>query len=163
SSAGDDDSIAPVAQRSKRGIIERLFGFGEDEDEAEATPHPTQARPAAVAAKPAPAKPQAASAASVPLPPIRPARPAPVVAAKPAPQPDETQYSLASVPRGPSANDIINSRGMWDTDPAQVPARTAATGDVPPATAAGAVGSSEGGGRFAWLTGRQERPVERKD
>jgi len=167
-SVGDDDTVAPVvAQRSKRGIIERLFGFGEDEDEAESMPtRPAPARPSAVAAKPTPAKPQVASATSVPLPPIRPVRPAPAVAAKPAPQPAESQYTLASVPspRGPSANDIINSRGMWDSDPAQVPAKTAATGDVPPApAAAGAVGSNEGGGRFAWLTGRQERPAARKD
>src|SRR6266571_9721 len=56
SSAGDDRT--QVAQRSKRGLIERLFGFGEDEDEAEAAPHTGAGRPAVAAARPEPAKPQ---------------------------------------------------------------------------------------------------------
>jgi hypothetical protein len=148
----------PVAQRSKRGLIERLFGFGEDEDEdAAATAAPTTAT--AQAPKSEPAKPQ--FAAAVPLPPIKPPPP-PTKVAKSA-QPPQGQYALASLTStpvpGPSPADIVRSRGMWETakPPIEAPANpSTAAGDVkaPPPGAAGS------GQRFVWLTGPQGRPVE---
>jgi uncharacterized protein YcbK (DUF882 family) len=156
--AGDEQ---PVVQRSKRGLIERLFGFGEDEDEdVVASATPGAAQPTVAAAHPAsksePPKPQLA--AFVPLPPIKPPPPAKLArAAQPAP----AQYSLASLESSPapSAADIVRSRGMWDT-PMPVmerPAPPTAAGDVkaPPPGALGA-----GGQRFVWLTGPQGRPAE---
>ena len=150
----------PVAQRSKRGLIERLFGFGEDEDEdVVASAAPSAAQPTA-AAHPAPkseqAKPQLA--AFVPLPPIKPPPPAKLArAAQPAP----AQYSLASLESSPppSAADIVRSRGMWDTamPVMERPAPSTAAGDVK-APPPGALGS--GGQRFVWLTGPQGRPAE---
>jgi uncharacterized protein YcbK (DUF882 family) len=174
-SAGSDDPAG--AQRSKRGLIERLFGFGEDEDEE------TIASVASNAAKPA-AKTEAKSeparqhlAAAIPLPPIRPPRPPakPVQAARPAP----AGYTLASVDPTPSPADIVKSRGGWDlvAAAAPAPAAPAATPPAPlpaaplpatPSTAAGdvkapppgALAGGSGGQRFVWLTGPQGRPVE---
>jgi uncharacterized protein YcbK (DUF882 family) len=141
--SNDTGGATPVA-RSKRGLIERLFGFGgEDEDEdaaAAATPAPTTT---GAAPKNEP-KPQ--FAAAVPLPPVKTAR-----AAQPAPP----GYALAS---GPSPADIVRARGMWETakPPIEPPAKPAtAAGDVkaPPPAAAGS-------GNWAWLTGPQGHPVE---
>jgi uncharacterized protein YcbK (DUF882 family) len=166
-SAGDEQPA--VAQRSKRGLIERLFGFGEDEDEdVVASAAPSAAQPTAAAAHPAarsePAKPQIA--AFVPLPPIKPPPPAKLArAAQPAP----AQYSLASLESSPAPSpaDIVRSRGMWETampvmerpaqSTVQPPAQSTAAGDVkaPPPGALGA-----GGQRFVWLTGPQGRPAE---
>jgi uncharacterized protein YcbK (DUF882 family) len=150
--------VQPVAQRSKRGLIERLFGFGEDEDEDAAG----SAQPAVAAAQPGAkgesAKPQ--FAAAVPLPPIKP--PAPTKQAKAAP-PAQGQYALASLEwtpaPGPSAADVVRSRGAWET--AKPPVEAPAT----PATAAGDVkapppGAPGSGQRFVWLTGPQGHPVE---
>jgi hypothetical protein len=149
----------PVAQRSKRGLIERLFGFGEDEDEdAVASAAPVTVA-AAQAPKSEPVRQQLAAA--VPLPPIKPAPP-PTKVAKPA-QPAQGQYALASIAStpapGPSPADIVRSRGMWETakPPIEAPASpSTAAGDVkaPPPGAAGS------GQRFVWLTGPQGRPVE---
>jgi uncharacterized protein YcbK (DUF882 family) len=146
----------PVAQRSKRGLIERLFGFGEDEDEdavAAAAP-----RTAAAAPKSEPAKPQLAAA--VPLPPVKP--PAPAKLAKSTP-PAEGQYTLASISStpapGPSPADIVRARFTWET------AKPPVEAPHPPSTAAGDVkapppGAAGSGQRFVWLTGPQGRPVE---
>jgi uncharacterized protein YcbK (DUF882 family) len=161
------------AQRSKRGLIERLFGFGEDEDEDAAAE--AAAGASTVAARPAPksesAKPQLAAA--VPLPPIKPPPPSQPAKLARAGQPAPAQYSLASLESSPapSPNDIIRSRGMWETAmpalerpaaaaaavPAPAPAPPTAAGDVK-APPPGALGS--GGQRFVWLTGPQGRPVE---
>jgi uncharacterized protein YcbK (DUF882 family) len=147
---------APAAQRSKRGLIERLFGFGEDEDEDAATPPPSRPN-----AKSEPAKVQVAAA--VPLPPAKP--PAPAAPAKPvrAAQPAPAQYALASVSSspaaGPSAADIVRARYTWENakPPIEPPA--------PPSTAAGDVKAPppvavSGNQRFVWLTGPQGHPVE---
>jgi uncharacterized protein YcbK (DUF882 family) len=159
--SNDTGGDAPVAQRSKRGLIERLFGFGgEDEDEDNAT----SAAPGApaTAARPAPksepAKPQLAAA--VPLPPIKP--PPPTKQARAA-QPASPSYALASVGStpvaGPSPADIVRARYTWESakPPIEPPAGAAtAAGDVkapPPGTA----GSGQ---RFVWLTGPQGRSVE---
>jgi len=151
-----------MAQRSKRGLIERLFGFGEDEEEdAVASAAPSTARPkaAAIAApKAEPAKPQLAAA--VPLPPVKP--PPPVKLAKPA-APAQGQYALASLGStpapGPSAADIVRARGAWET------ARPPIEPPAPPSTAAGDVkapppGAPGSGQRFVWLTGPQGRQAE---
>jgi uncharacterized protein YcbK (DUF882 family) len=173
--AGDEQ---PVAQRSKRGLIERLFGFGEDEDEeVVASATPAAAKPTATAAhaapksepanKSEPAKQQLAAA--VPLPPIRPPRPnQPAKPAQAAAHPAQAQYSLASLESAPAPSpaDIVRSRGMWETAtpaieaPAAPPPATASTaaGEVK-APPPGALGS--GGQRFVWLTGPQGREVER--
>ena len=152
--AGD---VQPVAQRSKRGLIERLFGFGEDEDEDIVA----STAPSAAAAKREPAKPQLAAA--VPLPPIKPPPPTqPAKLAQPT-RPAPAQYSLASLESGPAPSpaDIVRARGMWEAakPPIEAPpaAPPTAAGDVQ-APPPGALGS--GGGRFAWLTGPQGRPVE---
>jgi uncharacterized protein YcbK (DUF882 family) len=154
----DNGASTPVGQRSKRGLIERLFGFGgEDEDEdtaAAAAPTPVRG-----ASKSEPAKPQLAAA--VPLPPVKPPAP-PAKTARPAqPAPAYALASLDSKPApAPSPADIVRSRGMWETakPPAEPPAKTAtAAGDVK-APAPGAAGS--GNQRFVWLTGPQGRPVE---
>ncbi len=152
----------PAGQRSKRGLIERLFGFGEDEDEDAATAAaPRTAQPAIVAAaapKGEPAKPQLAAA--VPLPPVKP--PAPAKLAK-ATQPAQGQYALASVSStpapGPSPADIVRARFMWETAKPPVeapPTASTAAGDVKAPTP-GAAGSGQ---RFAWLTGPQGHPIE---
>jgi uncharacterized protein YcbK (DUF882 family) len=180
--AGDEQ---PVAQRSKRGLIQRLFGFGEDEEEdVVAAATPAAAKPtgtaARTAAKSEPAKSEPAKqqlAAAVPLPPVRPPRPnqpaKPAQAARPAP----AQYSLASLESAPAPSpaDIVRSRGMWETAtpataaPATPPPATQSTATPPPAapsTAAGDVKApppgalASGGQRFVWLTGPQGRPVE---
>lgn len=153
----NDNGNATVAQRSKRGLIERLFGFGEDEDEDAAASAP----PARPAAKSEPAKQQVAAA--VPLPPTKP--PAPAAPAKPAraAQPAPAQYALASVSSspaaGPSPADIVRARYTWETakPPIEPPA--------PPSTAAGDVKAPppvavSGNQRFVWLTGPQGHPVE---
>jgi len=161
----DTGGATPVAQRSKRGLIERLFGFGgEDEEEdavASAAPAPARATP-----KSEPAKPQLAAA--VPLPRVKPPAP-PAKTAQPAPG-----YALASLESkpvaGPSPADIVRSRGMWETmkpssEPRPAPA-AAAPASAPPSTAAGDVKAPPPGGagsanqRFVWLTGPQGRPVE---
>ena len=154
--AMNESSDAPVAQRSKRGLIERLFGFGEDEDEDAGASAPPS-RPA----KSEPAKRQVAAA--VPLPPTKP--PAPAAPAKPAraAQPAPGQYALASVSAspvaGPSPADIVRARYTWETakPPIEPPA--------PPSTAAGDVKAPppvavSGNQRFVWLTGPQGHPVE---
>ena len=159
--ANDNGGDVPVAQRSKRGLIERLFGFGEDEDEdaaAAAAPSPAATAAARPAPKSEPAKPQLAAA--VPLPPVKP--PAPTKTARVAP-PAPARYDLASLDSkpapGPSAADIVRARGAWEIakPPIEPPANpSTAAGDVkapPPAT-----GSSNQ--RFAWLTGPQGHPVE---
>jgi uncharacterized protein YcbK (DUF882 family) len=153
----------PVAQRSKRGLIERLFGFGEDEDEdVVASAAPSAAQPTAAAhpaPKSEPAKPQLA--AFVPLPPIKPPPPSQPAKLARAAQPAPAQYSLASLESSPapSAADIVRSRGMWETamPTMERPAPSTAAGDVkaPPPGALGA-----GGQRFVWLTGHQGRPAE---
>jgi uncharacterized protein YcbK (DUF882 family) len=161
--APNDGGATPVSQRSKRGLIERLFGFGgegEDEDAA-ASPAPTPTpAPTRAATKSEPAKPQLAAA--VPLPPIKPAAP-PAKTARTA-QPAPSGYALASASStpapGPSPADIVRSRGMWDSakPSAQPPAKPAtAAGDVkaPPPGAAGS-----GNEQFAWLNGPQGRPAE---
>jgi uncharacterized protein YcbK (DUF882 family) len=164
-----DGGATPVAQRSKRGLIERLFGFGgeDEEEDAVASAAPTPAR---AATKGEPAKPQLAAA--VPLPPVKPPAP-PAKTARPA-QPAPAGYALASLgstpAAGPSAADIVRSRGMWETmkpssEPRPAPA-TAASSAAPPATAAGDVkapppgAASPGNQQFVWLTGPQGRPVE---
>jgi uncharacterized protein YcbK (DUF882 family) len=152
----NDNSDAPVAQRSKRGLIERLFGFGEDEDE-DAVASAPPARPG----KSEPAKVQVAAA--VPLPPTKP--PAPTAPAKPArvAQPAQGQYALASLSSSPiaapSPADIVRARYTWETakPPIEPPA--------PPSTAAGDVKAPppvavSGNQRFVWLTGPQGHPVE---
>jgi uncharacterized protein YcbK (DUF882 family) len=158
----DTGSTTTVAQRSKRGLIERLFGFGgEDEEEdavASAAPAPARAAP-----KSEPAKPQLAAA--VPLPPVKP--PVPPAkqarAAQPA-QPTQPGYALASLDSkpvvGPSPADIVRSRGMWETakpstEPPAKPSTAAGDVKAPPPGAAGS-----GNQRFVWLTGPQGRPVE---
>jgi uncharacterized protein YcbK (DUF882 family) len=173
--AGDEQ---PVAQHSKRGLIQRLFGFGEDEDEEVAAATPSAAKPTGAAARTAarsePAKSEPAKqqlAAAVPLPPGRPPRPnqptKPAQAARPAP----AQYSLASLESAPAPSpaDIVRSRGMWETaTPATEAPATPSAATAPPATpstAAGDVkapppGAPAGGQRFVWLTGPQGRPVE---
>jgi hypothetical protein len=161
-----------TAQRSKRGLIERLFGFsgGEDEDEdaaASAAPSAPTTVAARAAPKSEPAKPQLAAA--VPLPPIKPPPPSQPAKLARATQPAPAQYSLASLESSPAPSpaDVIRSRGMWETAmpalerpapaPAPAPAPSTAAGDVK-APPPGAVGS--GGQRFVWLTGPQGRPVE---
>jgi uncharacterized protein YcbK (DUF882 family) len=159
--SNDTGAATPGSQRSKRGLIERLFGFGgEDEDEdtvASATPTPTTAR---AAPKSEPAKPQLAAA--VPLPPVKP--PAPPAKTARAAQPAPAGYALASLGStpapGPSPADIVRARGMWETakPPVEPPAKpSTAAGDVkaPPPGAAGS-----GNQRFVWLTGPQGHPVE---
>jgi uncharacterized protein YcbK (DUF882 family) len=157
----ENDDATPVAQRSKRGLIERLFGFGgEDEDEdAGASAAPT-ATATHAPPKTEPAKPQLA--AVVPLPPVKP--PAPPAKTARAAQPTAPAYALASAgstpAAGPSPADIVRSRGMWETAKPPVeppPAPSTAAGDVkaPPPGAAGS-----GNQRFVWLTGPQGRPVE---
>jgi uncharacterized protein YcbK (DUF882 family) len=159
--SNDTGAATPASQRSKRGLIERLFGFGgEDEDEdtvASATPAPATAR---AAPKSEPAKPQLAAA--VPLPPVKP--PAPPAKTARAAQPAPAGYALASLGStpapGPSPADIVRARGMWETakPPVEPPAKpSTAAGDVkaPPPGAAGS-----GNQRFVWLTGPQGRPVE---
>jgi uncharacterized protein YcbK (DUF882 family) len=153
-----NDSDTPVAQRSKRGLIERLFGFGEDEDEDAAATAPPPARPAA---KSEPTRLQIAAA--VPLPPTKP--PAPTAPAKPArtAQPAPSGYALASVSStavaAPSPADVVRARYTWETakPPIEPPA--------PPSTAAGDVKAPppvavSGNQHFVWLTGPQGRPVE---
>ena len=155
--AYNDSGNAPVAQRSKRGLIERLFGFGEDEDEDTAAAAPPPARPA----KSEPAKLQVAAA--VPLPPTKP--PAPTAPAKQARtvQPAPSGYALASVSStaaaGPSPADVVRARYTWDNakPPLEPPA--------PPSTAAGDVKAPlpvavSGNQRFVWLTGPQGHAVE---
>ena len=156
-----DSGATPVAQRSKRGLIERLFGFGgEDEEEdtaASATPAPTTVR---TATKSEPAKAQLAAA--VPLPPVKP--PAPPAKTARTAQPAQPGYALASLDSkpvaGPSPADVVRSRGMWETAKPSIepPAKpSTAAGDIkapPPGTA------GSGNQRFAWLTGPQGRPVE---
>ena len=159
--SNDTGGAAPGSQRSKRGLIERLFGFGgEDEDEdavASAAPAPTTAR---AAAKSEPAKPQLAAA--VPLPPVKP--PAPPAKTARTAQPAPAGYALASLGStpapAPSPADIVRAGGMWETakPPVEPPAKpSTAAGDVkaPPPGAAGS-----GNQRFVWLTGPQGRPVE---
>ena len=156
--AYNDSSESPVAQRSKRGLIERLFGFGEDEDEDSAAAAAPPARPA----KSEPAKLQVAAA--VPLPPTKPPAPTPTPA-KPArtAQPAPSGYALASVSStavvAPSAADVVRARYTWENakPPIEPPA--------PPSTAAGDVKAPppvavSGNQRFVWLTGPQGRPVE---
>jgi uncharacterized protein YcbK (DUF882 family) len=145
-----DDEATTAGQKPKRGLIARLFGFGDDEDEAEAN-----AAPAKPAVKSEPPKPQVA--ANVPLPPVRPPRPTPPAqpaqaAAKPAP----AQYTLASVNPSPSA-DMFETRGVWTPNAVMPAGPSTAAGDVkaPPP------GAAAGGQRFVWLTGPQGRPVER--
>jgi uncharacterized protein YcbK (DUF882 family) len=161
------NDTTPVAQRSKRGLIERLFGFGgEDEDEdAAASAAPTPAR---AAAKSEPAKPQLAAA--VPLPPVKPPAP-PAKTARPA-QPAPAGYALASLDSkpapAPSAADVIRARGMWETAKPSVepPAKPTVEAPAKPSTAAGDVkappptAAGSGNQRFVWLTGPQGRPVE---
>jgi len=152
--AHNDSSEAPVAQRSKRGLMERLFGFGEDEDEDTAAAAPP-ARPA----KGEPAKVQVAAA--VPLPPAKP----PAPAAKPArtAQPAASGYALASLSStavaAPSPADVVRARYTWENakPPIEPPA--------PPSTAAGDVKAPppvavSGNQRFVWLTGPQGHPAE---
>ena len=159
--SNDTGAATPASQRSKRGLIERLFGFGgEDEDEdtvASATPAPATAR---AAPKSEPAKPQLAAA--VPLPPVKP--PAPPAKTARTAQPAPAGYALASLGStpapAPSPADIVRARGMWETakPPVEPPAKSStAAGDVkaPPPGAAGS-----GNQRFVWLTGPQGRPVE---
>jgi uncharacterized protein YcbK (DUF882 family) len=157
--ASNDTGDASVAQRSKRGLIERLFGFGgEDEDEdavASAAPAPA----ARAAPKSEPAKPQQLAAA-VPLPPIKPPPPTKQArAAQPAPQ-----YALASVGStpvaGPSPADIVRARYTWETakPPIEPPPRASTAAGAVKAPPPGAAGS--GGQRFVWLTGPQGRPVD---
>jgi len=153
----NDHSDPSVAQRSKRGLIERLFGFGEDEDEDSAAAAP----PARPAAKSEPAKLQVAAA--VPLPPSKP--PVPAAPAKPArtAQPAPSGYALASVSSapaaGPSPADVVRARYTWENakPPIEPPA--------PPSTAAGDVKAPppvavSGNQRFVWLTGPQGHQVE---
>jgi uncharacterized protein YcbK (DUF882 family) len=153
----NDSGNATVSQRSKRGLIERLFGFGEDEDEDAATSAP----PARPAAKSEPAKLQVAAA--VPLPPTKP--PAPAALAKPArtAQPAAAGYALASVSSspaaGPSPADVVRARYTWEAakPPIEPPARpSTVAGDVkaPPPVAV------SGNQHFVWLTGPQGHPVE---
>jgi uncharacterized protein YcbK (DUF882 family) len=153
--AYSDSKEPPVAQRSKRGLIERLFGFGEDEDEDTAAAAPPPARPA----KSEPAKVQVAAA--VPLPPTKP--PAPAKPARTAQPPAPSGYALASVNAtavaAPSPADVVRARYTWDNakPPLEPPA--------PPSTAAGDVKAPppvavSGNQRFVWLTGPQGRPVE---
>jgi uncharacterized protein YcbK (DUF882 family) len=153
-----NNSDTPVAQRSKRGLIERLFGFGEDEDEDAAAAAPPAAR---AAAKGEPVKLQLAAA--VPLPPTKPPAPAPAAEPVRAAQPAPAQYALASVSSapaaGPSAADIVRARYTWETakppiEPPPPPSTTAGDVKAPPP------GASSGGQRFVWLTGPQGRPVE---
>ena len=159
--SNDTGGAAPGSQRSKRGLIERLFGFGgEDEDEdavASAAPAPTTAR---ATPKNEPAKPQLAAA--VPLPPVKP--PAPPAKTARTAQPAPAGYALASLGStpapAPSPADIVRAGGMWETakPPVEPPAKpSTAAGDVkaPPPGAAGS-----GNQRFVWLTGPQGRPVE---
>jgi uncharacterized protein YcbK (DUF882 family) len=159
--SNDTGAATPASQRSKRGLIERLFGFGgEDEDEdtvASATPAPATAR---AAPKSEPAKPQLAAA--VPLPPVKP--PAPPAKTARSAQPAPAGYALASLGStpapGPSPADIVRARGMWERakPPVEPPAKpSTAAGDVkaPPPGAAGS-----GNQRFVWLTGPQGHPVE---
>jgi uncharacterized protein YcbK (DUF882 family) len=157
------------AQRSKRGLIERLFGFGgEDEDEdaaASSAPAPTTAR---AVPKSEPAKPQLAAA--VPLPPVKP--PAPPAKTAHAAQPAPGGYALASLDSkpapAPSPADIVRARGMWETAKPSVdpPAKPAVEAPAKPATAAGDIkapppgAAGSGNQRFVWLTGPQGRPVE---
>jgi uncharacterized protein YcbK (DUF882 family) len=159
------DAQPAVAQRSKRGLIERLFGFGEDEDEdAVASAAPGTAQPTIAAARPAPKSEPVRRqlAAAVPLPPIKPPPPIKTAKAARAAQPAQAQYTLASVTSAPSPSpaDIVRSRGMWEmAKPAIEPPASPSTaaGDVkaPPPSAAG-----PGGQRFVWLTGPPGRPVE---
>jgi uncharacterized protein YcbK (DUF882 family) len=150
-----------LAQRSKRGMIERLFGFGEDEDEDAAASATPSAAPSKTAAAPKgePAKPQLAAA--VPLPPIKPPAPAPKLAR--AAPPAQGQYALASTSStlvaAPSPADIVRARYTWEA--AKPPIERPAT----PSTAAGDVKSpppaaASGNQRFVWLTGPQGHPVE---
>jgi uncharacterized protein YcbK (DUF882 family) len=158
-----NDSDTPVAQRSKRGLIERLFGFGEDEDEDAAASAAPPARPAA---KSEPAKLQLAAA--VPLPPTKPPAPAPAAKPAKAAQPAGSGYSLASLGStpvaGPSAADIVRARYTWETakPPIEPPANPSPAN---PSTAAGDIKAPppvavSGNQRFVWLTGPQGRPVE---
>jgi uncharacterized protein YcbK (DUF882 family) len=155
--AFNESSESPVAQRSKRGLIERLFGFGEDEDEDAAAAAPPPARSAA---KSEPAKLQVA--AMVPLPPTKPPAPTP---AKPtrAAQPAPAGYALASVSSapaaGPSPADVVHSRYTWENakppiEPPALPSTAAGDVKAPPPVAV------SGNQRFVWLTGPQGHPVE---
>jgi len=155
-----------LAQRPKRGILERLFGFGEDdEDEGEATSRTghghavANAAPAPAAAPPVVKRQQLASV--IPLPPIRPAPPT----QGPGRPGGSSGFSLASESSRPapaptpSPADIVRTRGVWTADAAlEAPTRPNAAAAAPPAPPApGAIGRD--GQRFAWLTGPADHPV----
>src|SRR5205085_63575 len=135
-----------VAQRPRRGIIERLFGFGdEEEDEATAAnPGGDERRVVAAATPPvraAEAPKRQQIAAAIPLPPIRPPRPS-----RPAQPP--AQFELAAA--RPSPADIVRTRGDWTADTPEPATRVAAAPAAQPTTRSLSAGNNQ---RFEWLTG----------
>jgi uncharacterized protein YcbK (DUF882 family) len=117
---GDEDASAPATERKpKRGLIAKLFGFGEDgdADAAEGGSRGDQLSVSGPQPTPAPTVRPVQIVAALPLPPPRPVRPA-------------AQFELASAPTPPAdspapAPDMIGVNGqrlVWQPGPQGRPA-----------------------------------------
>jgi uncharacterized protein YcbK (DUF882 family) len=139
---GESDVQAAGGEKPKRGFLAKLFGFGADEEDADA------AREEAVHAPPAVARPRAVETkpvrvAAVPIPPKAPPRPA--------------QFTPAATQ---SPTDLIHARGTWSAAPAAAAVTAVAErADARAAAPPGAV--NESGQKLMWIAGPEGRPAPR--
>jgi uncharacterized protein YcbK (DUF882 family) len=139
----ETDAQAASAEKPKRGLLAKLFGFSADEEDADAADRegsvhatPAVVRQTAVDSKPV-------RLAAVPIPPKAPPRPA--------------QFTPA-VNQDPA--DTVRARGIWSAAPAAAAViAVAERADARAATPPGAV--NENGQTLVWIQGPEGQPAPR--
>jgi uncharacterized protein YcbK (DUF882 family) len=136
------DAQAGAVEKPKRGLLAKLFGFGTDEEDADAADVDGSVhRGTAAAQTPVVSKP--VRVAAIPIPPKAPPRPA--------------QFTVAT---SQNPAETIPARGSFAAAPAAMAVTAVAErADAKAATPPGAV--NESGQRLVWIAGPEGRPAPR--
>ena len=139
----ESDAQAAGAEKPKRGLLAKLFGFNAEEEDADAADRDGSVHAAPAVARPNPVQAKPVRLAAVPMPPKAPPRP--------------PQFTLAA---SQSPAEAVPARGTWSAAPAAA-AVTAVVerADARAATPRGAI--NESGQRLVWIAGPEGQPAPR--
>jgi hypothetical protein len=132
------------AEKPKRGLLAKLFGFSAEEEDADAAERDGAVHAAPAVARPHPAETKPVRLAAVPIPPKAPPRPG--------------QFTLAATSQNPA--DVVQARGAFTAAPAAAAVTAVAErADARAAAPPGAVNDS--GQKLVWIAGPEGRPAPR--
>jgi uncharacterized protein YcbK (DUF882 family) len=137
------DAQAGAAEKPKRGLLAKLFGFGTDEEDADAADRDGSVHGATAVAHQTPVASKPVRVAAIPIPPKAPPRP--------------PQFTVAT---SQNPAETIPARGSFTAAPAAMAVTAVAErADAKAATPPGAV--NESGQRLVWIAGPEGGPAPR--